>query len=230
MRFHVSGSCCSKDETLCSERRFFDTSEQATIDDDWHMEGDKSKSKPWIGENTTHPAQQQSTSRYMWVQGRLTKKQVTTRPGNIWPEEWSNMSKGSQRKTKNEWVERKPKLEAARDQRRIYSILDNDLGHEVIIDNAKRKLEIRRASAMPGKVAKPANPNGGGLVQVSGPRCKSKKPNSSRSRQDHENLIVDSQMIRITESTPKTHGDHIEDGGHVSMSRYNVLHEPISFP
>ena len=46
----MSGSCCSKDETLCSEGRFFDTSEQATIDDDWHMEGDTSKSEPWIGE------------------------------------------------------------------------------------------------------------------------------------------------------------------------------------
>ena len=26
---------------------------------------------------------------HMWAQGRLTKKQVTTRPGHIWPEEWS---------------------------------------------------------------------------------------------------------------------------------------------
>ena len=97
---------------------------------------------------------------YIRVQGRLTKKQVTTRPGNIWPEQWSNMSKGSQRKTKNEWAERKPKLDDARDQRGIYSIPDNGFGHEVIIDNAKRKQEIRRASAMPCKVATPANPNG----------------------------------------------------------------------
>ena len=37
-------------------------------------------------------------------------------------------------------------------------------------------------------------------------------------------------MIRTTKSTPKTHGDHIEDRGHVSMSRYNVVHEPISLP
>ena len=36
---------------------------------------------------------------HMWVQGRLTKKQVTTRPGCTWLEEWSRMSKSSQRKT-----------------------------------------------------------------------------------------------------------------------------------
>ena len=70
-------------------------------------------------------------------------------------------------------LKEKTELDASREQRRIiYSILDNDLGHEVIIDNAKRKLEIRRASAMHCKVTKPANPNGGGLVQVSGPRWK----------------------------------------------------------
>ena len=44
----------------------------------------------------------------MWVRGRLTKEQVTTRPGNIWPEQWSNMSKGSQRYATNKWAKEKP--------------------------------------------------------------------------------------------------------------------------
>ena len=169
----------------------------------------------------------------MWVQGRLTKKQVTKKPGNIWPEQWSNMSKGSQRKTKNKWAQEKPELDKAREQRGICFIPDDDLGHEVIIHNAKRKLEIRRASTMPCKVEKPANPNGSSWRRPCASewfKMETKKSNSSCSRHDHENLIVESQMIRTTESTPKTHGDHIEDGGHVSMSRYNVLHEPISIP
>ena len=41
----------------------------------------------------------------MWVQGRLTRKQVTTGPGNFWPEDWSNMSKGSQRGAMKKWAE-----------------------------------------------------------------------------------------------------------------------------
>ena len=71
---------------------------------------------------------------------------------------------------------------------------------------------------------------GAALCKWEWSKMETKKPNSSCSMQDHENLIVERRMIRITESTPKTHGDHIEDGGHGSMSRYNVLHEPISQP
>ena len=47
---------------------------------------------------------------YMCVQGRLKKRQVTTRPANIWHEEWPNMSKGSQRKAINKWAEEKQKI------------------------------------------------------------------------------------------------------------------------
>ena len=43
----------------------------------------------------------------MWVQSRRTKKQVTTRLGYIWPEEWSRMSKSFQRKAINTWTEEK---------------------------------------------------------------------------------------------------------------------------
>ena len=41
----------------------------------------------------------------MWVRGRLTKKQVTARLGNIRPEEWSSMPKGSERKALNKWAD-----------------------------------------------------------------------------------------------------------------------------
>ena len=42
---------------------------------------------------------------HMWVRGRLTKKQVTARPGNIWREERSSMPKGSERKALNKWAD-----------------------------------------------------------------------------------------------------------------------------
>ena len=52
---------------------------------------------------------------YMWVQARLTKKEVTTRPGNILLEEWLSMLKNSQRKAVNKWAEEEPKLDTARE-------------------------------------------------------------------------------------------------------------------
>ena len=103
-------SCCSKDEALCSDvfftdnsefygcsetnkKQLFDVLQVATIDDFWNVHGDKSLSEPWIGltrfalRNTNPP------DGCMWVQGRLTKDLVTTRPGHMWPEESSNMLK-----------------------------------------------------------------------------------------------------------------------------------------
>ena len=46
----------------------------------------------------------------MWVQGRLSWKLATTRPGNIWPEEWSNMSDNYQRRATKKWAEEKTQI------------------------------------------------------------------------------------------------------------------------
>ena len=79
---------------------------EGMIDDHWNMEGDKSLSEPWIGV-TQFALPNKKTVGKMWVQGRLTKTQVTTRPENIWPKGWSSMSKNSRRKAINKWAEEK---------------------------------------------------------------------------------------------------------------------------
>ena len=67
----------------------------------------------------------------MRVQGRLINKQVTRRPGNIGPEEWSSISKSSQRKAINKW---------AREQRGIYQIPDDGPGCDEVVYHATRKI------------------------------------------------------------------------------------------
>ena len=182
----------------------------ATIDDCWNMDGDTSLPEPWIG--VTHIALLNKNPREgcMWVQGRMTKKQVSTRPGNIRPEEWSNTSRGSQRETVHTRAE-KTKLDAAREQRCIYFIPDDDLDHEEIVNNARRKSDLC-------KVTTPADPSGSrwsDFVQVHGLR---KGWILHFSKQDYEDMIVGSQVVRITKSTEKTHKDHVADRGHVSMA------------
>ena len=56
----------------------------------------------------------------------------------------------------------------------------------------------------------------------------SKRLNSSCSKQDHEFTTIESQRIRITKSTEKTHEDTIADRGHVSMAHNNMVHKSIS--
>ena len=52
---------------------------------------DKSLSEPWIV--ALLKKKKKTPEGYMWGQGRLTKKQVTATPGNMWQAEWSNVSK-----------------------------------------------------------------------------------------------------------------------------------------
>ena len=90
-----------------------DVLREATIDDYWNIDGDKSLSEPCVTRFEQH--NKEPPKGHMWVQGRLTKKQVTARPEYIWPAPWSIMSKNSQRKAISKWAEEKQKTDAARD-------------------------------------------------------------------------------------------------------------------
>ena len=65
-----------------------DVLQEATIDDYWNMDGEKSLSEPWIGVTRFAQLNKMAPEGFLWVQGRMT-----TRPGNFWPEEWSNTEK-----------------------------------------------------------------------------------------------------------------------------------------
>ena len=102
------------------------------------------------------------------------------------------MSKGSQRKVPRKWADEQPNLDAVREQRGIYFIPDDDPDSEEFVDNARRKVEIGRASAMLCKVATPADANGSSWrdpVQGNGLRWKQKKLNSSCLKKDREDII-----------------------------------------
>ena len=79
-----------------------DLLQDATIDNYWNVDGDKSLSEPWIDVTRFALLNKNPPEGYMWVLGRLTKKQVATRPRNTWPEEWSNLSQSPQRKEIND--------------------------------------------------------------------------------------------------------------------------------
>ena len=66
----------------------------------------KSLSEPWIDLRCST----KSTGRIFVGSRQTDEEQVTTRPGHIWSEEWSNISKSSQRKPMNKWAEEKPQI------------------------------------------------------------------------------------------------------------------------
>ena len=128
-------------------------------------------------------------------------------------------------------LQQSPKLDAAREQRRIYPIPDGDPEHEEIVNSARRKLEMT-ASPMPCQVIT-ADPNGSSWERAGASdwfKMETKRLRSSCSKQDHENIIIESHRIRTAKCTAKTHEDHNADRGHVSMSNCNMVHKLMPIP
>ena len=159
----------------------FDVLQEVTIDDYWNVDGSKSMSEPWLGVTRFALLNKNPPEGNMWVQRRLTNKQVNTRPGNIRPEEWSNMSESSQRKDTNKWAEEKHKWDAARERRGIYFIPKDDPDYEESVINARssRLGKPQRCFAWSPNQTTRQVQAGGDLVQVIGligPRWKRKDP------------------------------------------------------
>ena len=82
--------------------------------------------------------------------GRLTRKQLTSKPDHLWPELWKSMGKHAKLKKKQKWSEEKIHLENAQKLRRIYFIDPEDTEFTETIKNARKKLKTV-APSMPCK-------------------------------------------------------------------------------
>ena len=82
--------------------------------------------------------------------GRLTRKQLTSRPDHPWPELWKSMGKHAKLKEKQKWSEERIHLENDRKLRGIYFIDPEDTEFKETIKNARKKLEtsVARAHAL----------------------------------------------------------------------------------
>ena len=78
---------------------------------------------------------------FSWSGGRLTRKQLTSKPDHLWPELWKSMGKHAKLKEKQKWSEEKLHLENARKLREIYFIDPEDTEFKDTIKNARKKLE-----------------------------------------------------------------------------------------
>ena len=104
-------------------------------DDYWNADGERELSDAWTG--------------FTWSRERLTRKQTTSRPDNVWPDFWEHMSDAAKKNAKQRRAIEKPKFDNARQLRGIFFIEPYD---------ARRKLEVPMPAAMPSKI--PANCRG----------------------------------------------------------------------
>ena len=155
----------------------------------------------------------------MWSGGKLTKRQVTSRQDHLWPEFWTKLGRNAKLKEKHKWSNEKPKLDNARRLRGIYFIDPEDKEFQETIKNARKKLETPMAPALPCNTWK-----------------KSKKGEIRSNTHDFKSKSAcileasESTRLRMGESLPNYHEDHIVGKGDNSLQHYNLVHKFIPMP
>ena len=84
------------------------------IEDYWNVDGEKELSDIWTGFTRFVVLKERPPEGYTWSGGRLTRKQKTSRPDDVWPDMWKFMSDATKKKAKQRWAIEKPKLDNAR--------------------------------------------------------------------------------------------------------------------
>ena len=70
------------------------------IDDCWNVDGERELSDAWTRFTRFIVLNEKPLDGKTWSGVRLTRKQTTSRPDNVWPEMWKHMSDASKRKEK----------------------------------------------------------------------------------------------------------------------------------
>ena len=144
---------------------------------------------------------------------RLTRKQLTSRPDHLWPERWKSMGKHAKLKEKQKWSNEKIHLENAQKLRGIYFIDPEEFKETV--KNARKKLETSVAPAMPCKIMK---------------NCGSGASNKIKTKLACILVADESTRMRMGNSIPHHHEDHIAGKGENSLQHYNLVHKFIPMP
>ena len=137
---------------------------------------------------------------------RLTRKQRTSRPDHLWPELWKSTEKHANLKEKQKWSNGKLHLENARKLRGIYFIDPEVKEFKETIKNARKKLETSVAPAMPCEIMKNCGSDGSNKIQTK-LACILEADESTR--------------MRMGNSIPHHHEDHIAGKGENSLQHYN---------
>ena len=187
-----------------------DVKQEKRIDDYWNIDGSRDLSDPWTGSTQFTLLDEKTPDGYMWSGERLTRKQLTS-----WPELWKSMGKHAKLKEKQKWSEEKLHLENARKLRGIYFIDPEDEEFKETIKNARKKLETSIAPAMPCKIMK---------------NCGSGASNKIKTKLACILEADESTRIRMGNSMPHYHQDHIAGKGEKSLQHYNLVHKFIPMP
>ena len=159
----------------------------------------------------------------MWVHGRLTKKQVTTRPGHFWPEEWSRMSNNAQRKAIKTWRQKKTQIWTRWETNEVFLLFwRRILVMTIMHEQCKKKMENQECLS---DALQRHHTSRLERFKLEATLCKWLVQDGKRQdwivrfrRKIMRTSWLNRKEFRTTKSKEETHKDHISDRCHVSMS------------
>ena len=196
-----------------------DVMQESRIDDYWNIDGPRDLSDYWTGFTQFTPWEEKPPDGSMWSGERLTRKQLTSRLDYWCPELWTKFGRNAKLKEKQKWSNEKLHLDNARKLRGIHFIDPEDKEFKETIGNARKKLETPVAPAMPCKISK-NNQN----LETRG------EPNEIKSKLACFLETSESTRLRMGESLPNYHEDHLAGKGNNSLQHYNLVHKFIPMP
>ena len=201
--------------TTCSS---LDVMLEKQIEDYWNVDGERELSDAWRGFTRFVLLQERTPEGYTWFGERLTRKQKTSRPDDVWPDMWKFMSCAAKKKAKQRWAIEIPKLDNVTQQGGIFFIEPNDEEFKLTMKAARRKLEVPMPAAMPCKIP----------IRSSGETHR-----NIGKRKTKYACIVDadeSTRPRPEGAGHKPHQDHITAKGMKSMTHYSLVPKFIPMP
>ena len=78
-----------------------DVKQEKRIDDHWNIDGFRDLSDSWTGFTQVTRSQEKPPDGYMWSSGRLTRRQLTSRPDHLWPKLWIKLGRNAKLKEKH---------------------------------------------------------------------------------------------------------------------------------
>ena len=196
-----------------------DVKQERRINDNWNIDGSRDLSGSWTGFTQFTLLEEKPPEGYMWSGERLTRRQLTSRPDHLWPELWIKLGRNAELREKQKWSDEKPKLDNARRLRGIYVIDPEDKEFEETIKNARKKLETPMAPAVPCKTSKTCEH---GVTHG--------KTNEIKSKLACILEADESTKLRMEDSLPNHHEDHIAGKGDNSLQHHNLVHKFIPMP
>ena len=191
-----------------------DVMQESRIDDYWNIDGSRDLSDSRTGFTQFTLLEEKPPDGSLWSGRRLTRKQLTSSPDHLWPEFWTKLERNAKLREKHQWSNEQPKLDNARRLRWIYFIDPEDKEFKETIRNARKKLETPMALATLCKTNK-----------------KSKRGETRGKSNDFKSQFAcileasESTRMRMEESLPNYHEDHISGKRDNSLQHYNLLHK-----